>query len=1097
MPIARRLLCTVLAVAAAVGWTAVPGQAAAPPVGSGYLGAVTLVTGDHVSVRRVGDHLVPRVSPAPGREHVHFATTSVADSLLVVPADAWASVRTGVLDRRLFDVLSLLRDGFGDASRADLPLIVQGTPAEVTTDGATVSHTLSTVDAVAVRQPKGTTAGFWAAREPTRRIWLDGLRRPSLDVSVPRIGAPAAWRAGYTGARVPVAVLDTGIDDTHRDLRGRVAAKKNFTADRNTRDTDGHGTHVASTIAGTGAASRGRNTGVAPGANLLVGKVCQGSGCAESAILAGMEWAAGAGAKVVNLSIGGQDTAGDDPLELAIERLSARHGTLFVVAAGNDGGLGAETVSSPASADAALAVGAVDDQDALASFSGRGPRVADGALKPEIVAPGVDIVAARSRFSERGERGEDYVSLSGTSMATPHVTGAAAILAQRHPDWTGARIKAALVGSAEPLADAGTYEQGGGRVDVARGVGQLVYTEPSTVSLGRMSWPHADDPAESRTVTYHNTGERQTVLRLTLPARGPGGEPVPAGMFSLSTTSLTVPAGGAASVTLTVNTAVPAAEGAFGAHLLATAEDGTRVATPVAVDREPESYDLTLRTLDATGAPTDDHFSFVFGIDQQRYRPVPGIDGTGTLRVRAGRYHVDAAIGTPHPGGTLSDSAKVVRPTVDVRADTTVVLDARAARPVSVTFDREDVVPAAVAVAYSRNLPHGLLNTGVLGDTFDRIGIGQVGAPAPEEELVASIGGVWAVPDRRGELLESTLAYHLSWFEYDSVPTGFARHVVDADLAEVPTTYRAQANRKLGTKMWLAREPRTGVANGFGFGFRLPLARTEFHNVDGLEWSGELQQWSMVRGQVHTETVLTGGPVDHQPGKHPTDAWNAAVFGPGYTAADPVAIRSGDVLSFTLPMFADAGLDRSGVSEVESAATALYRDGVLVGRTEQPGAGSFEVPAEPADYRLVATATRDDVSTLSTSVSSEWTFTSVRPPEDRKGKGGTGLPLLAVRYAPPGLDLDNAVDARSIRIPVTVEWPAEAPAATLAALTVEASFDDGRSWRPLAVTIDGPAAATAEITHPAGRRHVSLRANATDSGGNTVTQTILRAYRSR
>ena len=322
--------------------------------------------------------------------------------------------------------------------------------------------------AVAVRQPKQSTAEFWAAHRGGR-VWLDGMRRPSLDVSVPQIGAPAAWQAGYTGAGVPVAVLDTGIDATHPDLRRRVAATKNFTADPDIRDTDGHGTHVASTIAGTGKASRGRYTGVAPGANLLVGKVCAGSGCPESAILAGMEWAAAAGAKVVNLSLGGPDTAGDDPLELAVERLSAEYGTLFVVAAGNDGGYGAETVSSPASATAALAVGAVDDQDALASFSGRGPRVHDAALKPEIVAPGVDILAARSRYSQRGKRGDRYVSLSGTSMATPHVAGAAALLAQQHPDWTGTQLKATLVGSAKPLEGAEVYEQGAGRVDAAQG----------------------------------------------------------------------------------------------------------------------------------------------------------------------------------------------------------------------------------------------------------------------------------------------------------------------------------------------------------------------------------------------------------------------------------------------------------------------------------------------------------------------------------------------------------------------------------------------------------------------------------------------------
>ncbi|MBB4910841.1 S8 family peptidase [Actinophytocola algeriensis] len=1099
MPVGAKLSMVLLAAVVAGGGAPAPAVSAAPvaPVAgaaSEFLGAVTLVTGDHVTVRRVGAQLVPQVRPAAGREHVHFATTAVDDSLLVVPGDAWAAVRTGQVDRRLFDVAALLRDGYGDAGRADIPLIVQGGQAGA---DATVTARLSTVDAVAVSQPKDTAAGFWAAHRG--RIWLDGLRHPSLDVSVPQIGAPAAWDAGFTGSGVPVAVLDTGIDDTHPDLRRQITATKNFTSGHGVRDTDGHGTHVASTIAGTGAASGGKYKGVAPGAKLLVGKVCGGAGCPESAILAGMEWAVGQGAKVVNLSLGGPDTAADDPLELAVERLSAEHGTLFVVAAGNDGGYGAETVSSPASADAALAVGAVDDQDALASFSGRGPRVHDAALKPEITAPGVEITAARSRYSTRGKRGDRYVAISGTSMATPHVSGSAAILAQRHPEWTGARLKAALVGAAEPGAE-GVYEQGAGRVDVARAVGQDVVAEPATVSVGRMSWPHADDEAVTRTITYHNDGDEPRTLRLALSSG------TPEGMFGLSASSVTVPPHGTAGVAVTVDTAVPAAEGTFGTWVSASDETGGRVVTPVAVDREPESYDLTLETLDAKGAPTDAHYSFVFGLDESRFRPVPGIGDAGTLRVRAGRYHVDGAISTPRPGGTLFDSAKVVHPTVEVRADTTVVLDARSARPVSVTFDRANVVPKAVAVAYTRFTPRSSLNTGVLGDTFDRIGVGQVGARVPEEEMITSLGGVWAVPDAQGDVLRSAVTYNLSWFGYGDVPTGFTRHVVDGELARVHAVYRAQADRKRGTKVWVAQEPRAQVSNGFGFGFRLPLERTEFHNVTdvtdgaGVRWSGELQQWAMVNKQVHTETVLTGGVVDHQPGTVTEEEWNTAVFGPGFTTDGEFATRSGDVVAFNLPLYGDAGLDRAGVSEVDAGSTALYREGVLVGETAQPGLGQFEVPAAASSYRLEVSSRRSDVSEFSTLVSCVWTFTSARPPDEDpkpKGKGGVGLPLLAVRFAPPDLDRRNSTAADEVRVPVTVQRPYNAPPAGLASLTVDASFDDGRTWRPVPVTLDGADGGTVEITHPRSARFVSLRAHAADSAGNTVTQTVIRAYGSR
>ena len=212
--------------------------------------------------------------------------------------------------------------------------------------------------------------------------------------------------------------------------------------------------------------------------------MCDESAARESAILAGMQWAATEEkAKVVNISLGGTDTPEVDPLEEAVNRLTAQSGTLFVVAAGNEGGEG--TVGSPGSADAALTVGAVDKQDELADFSSRGPRVGDGAVKPDITAPGVDIVAAGAKESVIGEPvGEQYMRLSGTSMATPHVAGAAAILAQQHPDWKAAELKGALMGSAKPAADQTAFEQGAGRVDVARAIKQTVIAEPGSVSFG-------------------------------------------------------------------------------------------------------------------------------------------------------------------------------------------------------------------------------------------------------------------------------------------------------------------------------------------------------------------------------------------------------------------------------------------------------------------------------------------------------------------------------------------------------------------------------------------------------------------------------------
>ena len=285
---------------------------------------------------------------------------------------------------------------------------------------------------------------------------------------------------------------------------------------------------MASTIAGSGAASGGKYRGVAPDATLLDGKVCEDNGCADSAILAGMQWAAvEKQAAVVNLSLGGSDTPEVDPLEEAVQTLTAQTGTLFVIAAGNDGTDG--SVGSPGTADAALAVGAVDRDDELADFSSRGPRVGDDALKPDITAPGVDIVAARSADGDIGDPvGEQYVTLSGTSMATPHVAGSAALLAQQHPGWRAGQLKATLMAAAKPHPDQTAYQQGAGRVDVARAITQQVTSDPVSVSFGRALWPHGDDTPITRTVTWRNGGPAPVTLDLTVEGAARAGPRRPA-----------------------------------------------------------------------------------------------------------------------------------------------------------------------------------------------------------------------------------------------------------------------------------------------------------------------------------------------------------------------------------------------------------------------------------------------------------------------------------------------------------------------------------------------------------------------------------------
>lgn len=318
-------------------------------------------------------------------------------------------------------------------------------------------------------------------------------------------------------------------------------------------------------------------------AGLLIGKVLDGGGSGSfSGILQGMEWAAAQDADIVSMSLGSSlPSDGSDPVSQAVETLSADGGPLFVVAAGNEGTPG--SIGTPAAAPSALTVGSTTKEGGISSFSSQGPAVTDGGVKPEITAPGSAITAARAAGTLDGAAySEFYATISGTSMATPHVSGAAAILKQRHPDWDAQQLKAALIGAADPVDGAGVYEQGAGSVDVPGALSSRVTASPAAVSA-ELTWPYAGNP--TRTVTYRNSGSKDIRLNLSLT----GNAPVP-----LVTRRLTVPAGTTAEATVRIDTA-RASAGAHSAWITARGGDGSTARTPVGVEAEAQSATLTPR----------------------------------------------------------------------------------------------------------------------------------------------------------------------------------------------------------------------------------------------------------------------------------------------------------------------------------------------------------------------------------------------------------------------------------------------------------------------------------------------------------------------
>lgn len=308
--------------------------------------------------------------------------------------------------------------------------------------------------------------------EPQYTYGLKKLAIPQLRQQFPTLD----------GRGVNVGILDTGIDASHPDLLGKTVAFKDF-ANKKTGapyDDHGHGTHVAGTIAG-GAASN-IAIGVAPGAKLTVAKVFTASGSANlTDLMEAMQWVSDPDGNpetkdspslVSNSWGGGQTTGQNDPLKDSFCRAVdgwVKLGILPVFAAGNSGSR-ASSVELPGACPSAFAVGATDEGDKIAYFSSRGPALwANGPImKPNVSAPGVAVTSSVP--------GGQYRAMDGTSMATPHVSGVGALVAQGKPFISVNDLAALITRGVEDLGEPGPdTAYGTGRVNALKSIAPMTY----------------------------------------------------------------------------------------------------------------------------------------------------------------------------------------------------------------------------------------------------------------------------------------------------------------------------------------------------------------------------------------------------------------------------------------------------------------------------------------------------------------------------------------------------------------------------------------------------------------------------------------------
>ena len=375
-----------------------------------------------------------------------------------------------------------------------------------------VRRNFANVNAMAVQLPPGQVRQL-ATRSDVGYISLDRKTNVSGHVEV-TTGADQA-RSQYTqsgqpidGAGIGIAVIDSGVDISHHSfLSSRVVASVDFTGEGRTDDPFGHGTHVAGIAAGNGHIAQGAYTGIAPAASVINVRVLdsQGQGSVSNAV-AGIDWCisnkTAYNIRVLNLSLGSTavDSYVDDPLCQAARR-AFQAGIVVCAAAGNlgkdsEGNKLYGAIHTPGIEPSAITVGAANtfgtdsrSDDGVTSYSSRGPtrgyytdtdgvKHFDNLIKPDLIAPGNRIIAAKSpgnylvtAHPELDTTVSSYpahsmMNLSGTSMATPVVAGTVALVLQRNPQLTPNLVKALLEYTSQPLAGFNNLEQGAGLLNI-------------------------------------------------------------------------------------------------------------------------------------------------------------------------------------------------------------------------------------------------------------------------------------------------------------------------------------------------------------------------------------------------------------------------------------------------------------------------------------------------------------------------------------------------------------------------------------------------------------------------------------------------------
>lgn len=648
-------------------------------------------------------------------------------------------------------------------------------------------------------------------------------------------------------------------------------------------------------------------------------------------------------------------------------------------------------------------------------------------------------------------------------MAAPHVAGAAALVAQAHPEWSGRELKAALTSAAKTVGR-GVYEEGAGRLDVAAAVANPVVPAVSGLSFGVLRFPHAQLPPIAKKLTYRNVSAQAVTVAVASDHEA----------VRVGAGRITVPGNGTADVEVTLDPA-KVVVGSGGARI--TAGGGSVV---VGFTAEAEMYELAVTTIGRDGKPADAEVSALelgSGDSEDFAQPV---DGVVRLRLPKGSYAVDALV--------HGDRAHTWASTGKIGLDrpTAVTIDARQGVAVGVTLDRaaERKYLGLDAVYQAGG---ARVQTGVATRTADAVFAVPVRADAGYFNF-----GTFQVWGAGGH------EYFVASPYEGAIPADLAPRVRDRDLYREKVRYRAQGAPAIGSR---SSTPFYLKGQGASFGVALDLAipqrRVEhFTGRPDVKWVMDFFQRTPSQPNLGFDGHISAGRPVFAAGRTVSRSWNSVVASTDLNLRGfHGLVRHGNDGFVQHWPFAPGEADASdefvfGAPYVRARTRLSTVDGRVIVENGGVFANFFGLPEAETRYVLDVEAERSPKWTpFAPKASARFEFSSART------DGQVYLPVPTLRISGAFDDL-NRVPAGcgvfAVDISVTPQAGSVGSAA-VRSVSVQASADDGATWRRVPV-VGGGARWKALVRHRAGAEFGSLKVKAVDAVGNSVEQTTIRAY---